>query len=253
MMSKASCEAWRQKLDNYVDGEMPAQEEAEMDQHLRTCQDCASEAFRRMQLKRATRAAAMRFTPSPDFRRQIQKSISRKRSPLAFLWSPPLALAFAVVLAVAVSVTMVTRHSARGQDVAQLVDMHVAALASPNPVDVVSTDRHTVKPWFQGKIPFSFNLPELQGSPYTLTGGRLVYFKHNPGAQLLFALRKHELSVFIVKDDGLMRGTALTAATENGFSVESWNSTGLHYAIVSDAGAEDIHALGKLMRAAQHP
>jgi anti-sigma factor RsiW len=253
MMCQTNCEIWRQKLDNYVDGELSEQEVAEMDQHLRACQDCASEAFRRMQLKRATRAAAMRFTPSSDFRRQIEKSISRKRSSLAVLWSPSLALAFVVVLAVAVSATMLMRRAAHGQDLAQLVDMHVAALASPNPVDVVSTDRHTVKPWFQGKIPFSFNLPELQGSPYSLAGGRLVYFKHNPGAQLLFALRKHELSVFIVKDDGLMRGTGSTAATENGFSVESWSSAGLHYVIVSDAGSGDIHALGELMRAAEHP
>jgi anti-sigma factor RsiW len=250
MMSETNCEIWRKKLDRYVDGEMPEQEKAEMDRHLGQCQDCASEAFRRMQLKRATRAAAMRFTPSTDFRRQIQQSIGRKRSRLAFLWRP--ALAFAVVLAVAISATLMMRHSAREQDVAQLVDMHVAALASPNPVDVVSTDRHTVKPWFQGKLPFSFNLPELQGSSFTLAGGRLVYIKHNPGAQLLFALRKHELSVFIVKDDGLVRGMGLTEAIENGFSVESWNGAGLHYVIVSDAGASDVHALGELMRKFEH-
>ena len=79
-------------------------------------------------------------------------------------------MAAALVLAVTVSALMMVRHSSRDQAVAQLLDMHVAALASGNPVDVVSSDRHTVKPWFQGKLPFTFNLPELQGSNYTLLG-----------------------------------------------------------------------------------
>ena len=70
----------------------------------------------------------------------------------------------------------VGRESARRQRVfSELADLHVSALASATPVDVISTDRHTVKPWFQGRIPFSFNLPELQGSEFTLIGGRVTY------------------------------------------------------------------------------
>jgi len=133
----------------------------------------------------------------------------------------------------------------------ELLDMHVAALASANPVDVVSTDRHTVKPWFQGKLPFTFNLPELQGSQYKLDGGKLVYFRNQPGAQLIYELRKHEMSVFIVQ--GLSgTGGGVSQANENGFSVESWNAGGLHYVILSDAGAGDVHALGELLRASPH-
>ncbi|HEY1985352.1 MAG TPA: zf-HC2 domain-containing protein [Terracidiphilus sp.] len=249
-----NCEIWRGQLDAYLDDALPAQESSRMVEHLRACPDCAADAFERTRLRRATRAAAMRFTPSTEFRRQIEKSISPRRAPLAFLWKPSLALALAVVLAVAVSATMMLRHSAREQAMAQLVDLHVAALASPNPVDVVSTDRHTVKPWFQGKLPFSFNLPELEGSPYTLSGGKLVYFDHQPAAQLLFALHKHALSVFIIQGDKNTRGgSALAGATENGFSIESWRNAGLHYTIVSDAAANDVHGLGELMRKAEHP
>jgi anti-sigma factor RsiW len=146
------------------------------------------------------------------------------------------------------------RHAARNQAVAELLDLHVATMASSNPVDVVSTDRHTVKPWFQGKLPFTFNLPELQDSPYKLMGGKLVYFKHSPGAQLLFELRKHELSVFIVQEqEGLLSmGAGVTEAGEKGFRVETWSQGGLRYAIVSDTGAGDVHALGDLLRGAAH-
>ena len=243
-----SCEVWRDKLDAYADGELHEPELAALEGHLQTCPDCTAEALARMQMKRATRAAAMRFTPSAEFRQRVQMSIAPKRRRFAFWTSPALAVAAALVLVVTVSALWMARHSARDQAVAQLLDMHVAALASPNPVDVVSSDRHTVKPWFQGKLPFTFNLPELQGSNYALLGGRLVYFRGKPGAQLIYELRKHELSVFIVPDGGT---SGLAEDKENGFSVESWSAGGLRYAILSDAGATDVHALAEMVRGAQ--
>jgi anti-sigma factor RsiW len=147
------------------------------------------------------------------------------------------------------------RHQAHEQALTELLDMHVATLASANPVDVVSTDRHTVKPWFQGKLPFTFNLPELQDSPFKLLGGKLVYFRHNPGAQLLFEVRKHQLSVFIVQDETgskLLQASA-GASTEKGFSVEAWRQGGLHYVVISDTSPADVHALADLLRTAGHP
>jgi anti-sigma factor RsiW len=147
-----------------------------------------------------------------------------------------------------ISTAVFVQRSAREQTLAQLLDMHVGALASPNPVDVVSSDRHTVKPWFQGKLPFTFNLPELGGSAYSLVGGRLVYFAGRPGAQLIYALKKHELSVFIVQEEG---PAGVADEKQNGFSTESWSAGGLRYVVMSDAGAGDVHALGDLVRTAQ--
>ena len=172
-----SCELWEERLDAYVDGETPAEDLPALEEHLRTCRNCAGEALGRMQMKRATRAAAaMRFTPPAELRQRIQKSVAPQRPRMAFWTSPALAIALAavLVLAIGVSSALFVRRAPRDQALSQLVDMHVAALASPNPVDVVSSDRHTVKPWFQGKLPFAFNLPELAGSQYTLRGGRLV-------------------------------------------------------------------------------
>ena len=132
--------------------------------------------------------------------------------------SPALAIAAALVLVIAISSLLYVRRAQREHALEQMLDMHVAALASANPVDVVSSDRHTVKPWFQGKLPFTFNLPELAGSQYKLNGGKLVYFRGKPAAQLIFELGKHELSVFIAQDGA---GTAgVSDANENGFSTE---------------------------------
>ena len=238
------------RLDIYVDGELPDNESQSIQEHLATCRQCAAEALGRMQIKQATRAAGMRFTPSPEFRQRVQQSIAPKRPRVSFLTRPALIIAVAaiLVLAIAVPSAIMVRNSAREQTLAQLLDMHVGALASPNPVDVVSSDRHTVKPWFQGKLPFTFNLPELQASQYSLVGGRLVYFRGRPGAQLIYELRKHEFSVFIVQDGA---SAAVTGEMKNGFSTESWTLGGLRYVVMSDAGPSDVHGLGELMRTAQ--
>ena len=127
-------------------------------------------------------------------------------------------------------------------------ELSPAALASANPVDVVSTDRHTVKPWFQGKLPFTFNLPDLANSPYTLLGGKLIYVNHAPEAQLLFAIRQHRISVFVVRG---VTSSSDGVQTEDGFTTESWTDGGLHCIVVSDASAADVHALADLMRNAQ--
>jgi anti-sigma factor RsiW len=128
-----------------------------------------------------------------------------------------------------------------------LLDLHVATLASTNPVDVVSTDRHTVKPWFQGKLPFAFNLPELQNSAFKLLGGKLVYYNHSPGAQLLYDLRKHQLSVFILQDQ---QGEGVSTSRQKGFSVETWSEAGLRYTVIGDTGPADVHDLSSLLRSA---
>jgi anti-sigma factor RsiW len=112
-----------------------------------------------------------------------------KRPRWAGPWLPAFAAAAALVLLLVLTAIWLQR--ARGeQALGELADLHVSTLASANPVDVISTDRHTVKPWFQGKLPFTFNLPEMQNSPLKLAGGRLAYFQQSPGAQLLFETRK---------------------------------------------------------------
>lgn len=250
------CNEWREQFDAYVDdasAERGPDEFASLEEHLRSCPSCAAEALNRVQLKRATRAAAARYVPSPTFRLRIEKSIKPKRKLLwTAAWIPGLAGAIAAVLLVTVSALIWTRHAAHEEAVAQLLDMHIATLASPNPVDVVSTDRHTVKPWFQGKLPFTFNLPEFENSPYKLLGGKLVYVHHSPAAQLLFELRKHDLSVFITQENqgASFSGMGQSDMREKGFTVESWNQDGLRYVIVSDAGPTEVRALGDLLKSA---
>jgi anti-sigma factor RsiW len=127
----------------------------------------------------------------------------------------------------------------------------VATLASSSPVDVVSTDRHTVKPWFQGKIPFSFNLPELQDTGFTLVGGRMTYLDQTPGAQLIYDVRKHHISVFVFPDRSLEARLDQNSVSPKKlpFNMETWSQDGLRYFVVGDANAADIDNLAKLFKA----
>jgi anti-sigma factor RsiW len=248
-----TCEMWRNKLDAYVDSELPDNELADIEVHLRACPSCAADSLGRLQMKRMTQAAGARYAPSPEFRQRIEQSISKKRRPIwRFDWMPKLVAAAALMLLVVGSASIWMQHAQREQALTELADLHVATLASANPIDVVSTDRHTVKPWFAGKLPFTFNLPELQGSPFKLIGGRLTYLEHNPGAQLLFDVGKHQLSVFIFQDrPGTMPfGPGEKTARKLAFNMETWAEGGLRYVVISDSDWTAVHGLSELLRGA---
>jgi len=135
--------------------------------------------------------------------------------------------------------------------VSELADLHVATLASSNPVDVVSSDRHTVKPWFAGRIPFTFNLPELQDSPFVLVGAKVSYLNQAPGAELIFRVRQHQISVFIFQDRAVGNlQTPDSVQNALSFNTRSWSHNGLRYFVIGDASAQDLDKLSELMKAA---
>ncbi len=246
------CETRREKLDAYLDGELPASEAREMSEHLRGCADCAAESLSRVQQRRAVHAAGQRYTPDPAFRARIQESITPRRTS-RWNWLRLPMLATATVLLVAGTIFLTLNSSRRGEQhlMSELADLHVATLASSNPVDVVSSDRHTVKPWFAGKIPFTFNLPELQDSPFVLLGAKVSYLNQSPGAELIFRVRQHQISVFIFQEravgDVRSRDAVQSALS---FNVRSWSQNGLRYFVIGDASAQDLDKLTELMKAA---
>jgi len=250
-----ACTVCNEKIDAYVDGELPPAEASVLAGHLRISAACAADALDRVRLKRSIAVAGKRYQPSTQFRERVAQSIATQPEPAKSGWHwRILAVPALVVLLISVGVnTYAKRDSARRERVySELADLHVAALAATSPVDVVSSDRHTVKPWFQGKLPFTFNLPELQGTDYTLIGGRMTYFRQTAGAQLIYQVRKHLISVFIFQDRDLdtasLRPGPLTALS---FHTETWMQDDLRYFVVGDAGDNDIEALSKLLRDAK--
>jgi len=247
-----ACESWSEKLDAYFDGELTADDARALQEHLRGCSSCAADGLARLQQKLAVRGAGQRFTPDPAFRARIEKSIAgRKPSPWKRYWLPTLATAAVLLMVSAFLLTLNRERRGEQQLISELADLHVATLASANPVDVISTDRHTVKPWFEGKIPFTFNLPELQGSPFTLIGGKVSYVSQSPGAELIFRVRQHQISVFIFQERGLGEVRDKEAPRSAlSFEVRSWQHNGLRYFVIGDVSGQDLDKLSELIKAA---
>jgi anti-sigma factor RsiW len=180
----------------------------------------------------------------------MQQSMSRKRQrsfPLGWM----LAAAAVVILVVGMfSSSYLGNRSGRDQVFSEIADLHVATLASSSPVDVISTDRHTVKPWFQGKIPFAFNLPELQNSEFSLFGGRMTYLDQTPGAHLIYDVRKHHISVLVFQERSLPASLDKNSVSPKKlpFNMETWSQGGLRYFVIGDASAADINSLAKLFK-----
>ena len=244
------CDSWKTKLDIYLDGELPSEEMQAFDTHVHNCSSCAADALTRVQMKRGIQAAGKRFAPTSELRRRVQGTIATKpHTSFQRRWVFAAALSILAVASL-LSSYMLVQRSRREQAYSEIADLHVATLAGSSPVDVVSSDRHTVKPWFQGKIPFTFDLPEVQNSEFSLLGGRMTYLGQTPGAHLIYTVRKHEISVFVFQEEAMRGkwGEDSAVKKELSFNMATWSQGGLRYFVMGDANATDINNLVKLLK-----
>jgi len=248
-----ACELKPETLAAYMDGELAAGNAPQVEEHVRNCPQCAAAVAEQMHLRRSLAAARGRYVPDPAWKKRMLTSVgSPPQQRLRwFAWLlAAIAIASVVVLMVGIAVQ---RRGAREEAFREVADLHVSDLASDHPVDVVSTDRHTVKPWFAGRIPFSFNVPEFAGTEFTLIGGRVVYLQQEPGAQLIVGLKQHRISVLIfreVPDSGRELPRHSGTEARAGFNVATWRADGLRFIVIGDADAGEITALAQRFRAA---
>ena len=245
-----ACSEWETKIDPYIDSELNAADAASFSSHLNSCPACAAEALGRMKLKRSVQSAGHAHFPSAEFRSRIRSQVrgrssaSNRTAWLAFGLATVMLIFFAVGAA-----RYSVRRSQTRQVVAEITDIHTSNLATANPVDVVSSDRHTVKPWFQGRIPFAFNLPELTGTDYTLLGGRLVFLEQEPAALLAYKRGAHVISVFIAQERFPLNRLD-SPFLSSSFHIESWRQGQLRYCVITDADSHAVQPLVALLKSA---
>src|SRR5438045_6414957 len=246
------CDQWTEKISAYIDSEISASEMDLLDRHIQSCSRCAAEAFAQLKIRQVVSNAGKRYSPSREFKQKVLRETFAKARPRVYWkWLPTLATA-AVLIAVLIGMEYRQASLESNQRLAEIADLHITTLASSTPVDIVSTDRHTVKPWFQGRIPFTFNLPELANTQFVLLGGRVTYLNQQPGAHLLYEIRKHRISVYIFQDHpesnrGFSQDKVLR---ERSFQFESWSQGGLRYYVIGDVNASDLDSLCQLLRVA---
>jgi anti-sigma factor (TIGR02949 family) len=251
------CAEWQNKLDAYLDAELSPPEMEAFRVHASECSACAVAALASVEMKASVRRAGRRYAAPSELRARVLNSMHKQpheisaahaKSPNVINW-PRWAMAAAAVLLLAAGLFFFSARYQRPSTLSEFADLHVANLASSNPVEVVSTDRHTVKPWFQGRIPFTFDLPDLQGSPFTLVGGRVTYFHQEPGAHLLFAYQKHDISAFIFREMPQL-GIRESSFSDRGtsFNLQTWTQDGLRYVLVSDVNAATLQQLASRLQ-----
>jgi len=232
-------------LNALTDGELSTDQLAEAQEHLAGCPSCTSNALAQLMLKSATAKAGRRYTlPSHLQQRLTRQTQSETRSasarPAGRYATLGWATALALLLVSAGLVFVQTRSHQTGiissesaALVTEVYDQHIATLAANSPPQVISSDRHTVKPWFQGKLPFSFNLPEGLPNDVTLDGANLTYLHGQPVAQLLYSIGRHRVSVFVRQRTGPLSSARLSAERA-GFHVIGFNTADLEAVAVSD-------------------
>jgi anti-sigma factor RsiW len=236
-----SCE-WQEKLPAFVDDELEAAAQEQVSAHVGGCAECTGAIAAQLAMKKAVRLAANRYSAPPDLHAAVYRQL-HPHARVSPWWKWGMSAA-SLLLLLALGFTLWPGSGGKDAMVAELVDQHVIALSSPNPVDVISEDRHTVKPWFQGKLPFTFNLPELAGSNYKLIGGKAVYLQQAPGAELLYQAGQHKISVFILQESGRAKAAAGSAS----FTVKSWSENGLHFYVVTDANEAEASRLVTMLQ-----
>ena len=236
-------------LSAVVDGELQGAELEQANQHLAGCLQCSSQCLSLGVLKNRV-AKAQRYEPSPQFRARIRQTATGTK-PARPGWYSYGAVAALLVCAALVVSQVVSRSRAETTAlVNEVADQHIATLAANAPPDVISSDRHTVKPWFQGKLPFSFNLPQNLPADTTLDGANLTYLHGRPAAQLLFSIGKHRVSIFLQQSADAPSRSAPNS-DHAGFHVLSFRASGLQAVAVSDADPSRVTELLNLLKAAQ--
>ena len=255
-----------------TDGELSSEALAQVSQHLAECCACTTRALNESLLQRATARVGQRYAMPESLEARILQTIAAQQNAPAratqsalqstrsnratlsapSLWAGALAALLLVTASGFVAHDLALRNAHSSALVAETVDEHIAAMAVAAP-EVISTDRHTVKPWFQGKLPFSFNLPATLPPDITLDGANLVQLDGAPTAQLLFSVGKHHASVFLrqrtaqsLTDDSISH-----TAERNGFHIDGFRTSELNAVIVSDADPARLHDLTIAMHQAQ--
>jgi anti-sigma factor RsiW len=243
-------------LSAFIDGELLDGEQEAIQQHLASCHTCALRALSARELKAATARAGRRFAPPPEALARLTAQLHREPRASARIHSTRRVAWASLAAAMLLALSLISWRQLHETNTlaAELLDQHLATLSTAATPQVISTDRHTVKPWFQGRLPFSFNLPDTRALPpdTTLKGADLTYLKGQPAALLLFTIHKHEVSVFLTQRFG---GPSLTAlpSTRSGFTIHSATTQDLSIVAVSDVNPSDLDALVATLVRAQSP
>jgi mycothiol system anti-sigma-R factor len=250
-----SCEHSHTVLHGYLDGELDAARASEFERHLESCPECLAALEAQETLRSALQRAQLYETAPVALRRNIRASLSAAKGGKFGLRLSPLrlpavagwlALAAAALLVAFVGWRMIpTVNEKGGYQVAEMIDAHLRSLQAGHLTDVASTDQHTVKPWFDGKLDFSPPVRDFANDGFPLQGGRLDVLHGRTVAALVYGRRKHVVNVFVWPTSE--RDVAPRSGSQLGYQWVDWRKAGMEFCAISDTSAADLDQLQRLV------
>jgi anti-sigma factor RsiW len=238
-----------QWLHGYFDGELDAARAADFEAHLEGCPACARALAAQKALRTALGAADLYARAPAPLRARLRAQLSTPRA--AFVsrgpsWRGLAAAASLVLVLVGAWRTVAWRADvAEGEVAKQVLDAHLRSLQLNHLTDVASTDQHTVKPWFVGKLDFAPPVVDLSAEGFPLVGGRLDVVDGRSVAALVYNRRKHVINLFVWTSDE--PDAAPRSGEERGYAWIRWTRGGMAFYIVSDVAATDLAELARLL------
>jgi mycothiol system anti-sigma-R factor len=249
-----SCESTRTVLHGYLDGELDATRAADFERHLESCRECAIALGSEESLRSSLQRSGLYETAPVSLRKKVRADLDGATASSVALRIPAwrwlaLAAAFLIVATVSWYAWPQPGRISAGTgpfSAAELIDAHVRSLQPGHLTDVVSSDQHTVKPWFNGKLAFVPPVKDFADEGFALVGARLDVLGGQNVAALVYARRKHIINVFVLptkEPDTPIHPPGL----RQGYQWRHWRHQGMEYCAVSDVSDSDLHELAQLL------
>jgi anti-sigma factor RsiW len=253
-----SCQT-TQFIHAYVDGELDLSRSLEVEQHMPECQVCATAYRNQMALRSAVKDGSLYHYAPPKLEKLIRASLRREaksedgRRSFGWRWLPiGVALAFVLVTAFVIWRAVPGLHPSGDEVLAQeIVSNHVRSLQlESHRADVISSDQHTVKPWFDGKLDFAPPVKDFASQGFPLIGGRLEYLNNRAVAALIYQRQKHYINLYIWPTDQ-SNASAEVISKRQGYNLLHWTNSSMNYWAISDLNGVELHEFVQLVKEAQ--
>jgi len=256
-----ACENNERLLQGYFDGELDLVRSLEFEEHAKTCPQCAQQ-LRELQAMRGSMRAANLYERAPD----ILRTRIRAALPVQVEALPPpvpvpppvpmprrpvlewLAVAAAVLIAVFLGAKVLPNIGGQKQNLVaeEIVASHIRSMQPGHLLDVESTDQHTVKPWFDGKLDFAPPVFDLKDQGFPLVGGRLDYIDRRNVAALVYQRQKHFINVFVWPEESKAEKPP-ESQTIQGYNLVFWMHNGMNFCAASDLNLTELRQFAQLL------
>jgi anti-sigma factor RsiW len=245
-----TCEETEILLHALIDDELDAGHAREVEDHIAGCPRCAAQLLAYREMSKTVAGADLRYPAPPELRRRIEASLPKTQAPNRRAVLRGFAMGSAVsAIAATGLIAIVLRADDEQRIMSEVVSAHLRSLQAGHLTDVLSTDQHTVKPWFNGKLDVAPPVVDLTAQGFTLIGGRLDYVDTRPTGAIIYRRRSHVINLFVAQTASAQRHPAKTE-TIQGFNIRRWSERGLNYWAVSDLAADELAEFGEKFEAA---